>query len=72
LSAAPLPLWKKFWLLFAAIWAFLGVLQSATIFFLSDEPQKALRPLWLALAVPALVYAVLAIWQRLRRKRPAE
>jgi hypothetical protein len=67
LSAAPLPLWKKFWLLFAVIWAFLGLLQSATIFLLSDEPEKGWRPLVLAIVVPALVYGVLWVWQRLRR-----
>ena len=66
MSASPWPLWKKFWLLFAAIWVFVSWMQAATIFLLSDEPQKGWQPLVLGLAVPALVYLVLWIWQRLR------
>jgi cyanate permease len=71
LSASPAPLWKKFWLLFAVIWIVVSGMQAATIFLLSDEPQKGWRPLVLGIAVPALVYLVLWIWQRLRGK-PAE
>lgn len=71
MSAAPLPLWKKFWLLFAVIWIVVAGLQVATILFLSDEPQKWVRPALLGLGVPAIAYGVLWLWFRLRTK-PAE
>jgi len=45
-------------------------LQIGTILAFSEEPEKALRPLVLAIAVPAVLYLVLLGWQRLRKKPP--
>jgi hypothetical protein len=62
-------LWKRFWLLGSAIWVLVCVLNAATILAFSEgEEAKALQPLLLALAVPALLYAGLWLYFRLRRK----
>ena len=62
-------LWKRFWLLAAAIWALVCVLNAATILaFSEDEAAKTVQPLVLALAVPALLYALLWLYFRLRRR----
>jgi len=61
-------LWKRFWLLAAAIWALVCVLNAATILaFGKGEAAKAVQPLVLAVAVPALLYALLWLYFRLRR-----
>ena len=61
-------LWKRFWLLAAAIWALVCVLNAVTILAFSEgEAAKAVQPLVLALAVPALLYALLWLYFRLRR-----
>jgi uncharacterized iron-regulated membrane protein len=65
-----LALWKKFWLLFTVIWAVVCALSAGSILAFSDEPEKAVRPSVLAVAVPAALYVLLLIWQRLRRKPP--
>ena len=65
-----MPLWKKLWLLFTVIWVVVTGLQIGTILAFSEEPEKALRPLVLAIAVPAVLYLVLLGWQRLRKKPP--
>ena len=67
-----LKLWQKLWLLFTVIWVIVSALNVATILaFGGDEtpPDKALRPALLGLAVPALLYAVLWVWARLRRPK---
>jgi len=62
-------LWQRFWLLAAAIWALVCVLNAATILAFSEgEAAKAVQPLVLALAVPALLYALLWLYFRLRRR----
>ncbi len=62
-------LWKRFWLLGTAIWAVVCVLNAATILAFSEgEAAKAVQPLVLAVAVPALAYGALWIYFRLRRK----
>jgi hypothetical protein len=46
-------------------------LQAATILAVGEEPpEKAVRPIVLAIAVPALLYLALLAWQRLRRRPP--
>ena len=48
-------LWKRFWLLGTVVWAVVCVLNAATILAFSEgEAAKAVQPLALALAVPAL------------------
>ena len=64
-------LWKRFWLLFTVIWLVVSGLNVATILaFSPEERDKALRPILLGIAVPAVLYAVLWVWMRLRRKSP--
>jgi len=63
--------WKKLWLLFSVIWVVVAALQIATILAFSEEQEKAWRPILLAVAVPALLYAVGLAWQWLRRKKPS-
>ena len=62
--------WKKFWLLFAVIWVIVTGLQAATILAVGEEPpEKAWRPIVLAVAVPAVLYLIGLAWQWLRGRR---
>ena len=62
--------WQKLWLVFAAIWVVVAALNVGTILALSDEPEKALAPAVLGVAVPALAYLLAWLWNRWRgRKR---
>jgi ABC-type proline/glycine betaine transport system permease subunit len=63
-----MPLWKRLWLLFTVIWVVVSGLNAGTIIAFSEEHEKALRPLVLMVAVPALLYVIFAMWFRLRRK----
>jgi hypothetical protein len=60
--------WQKWWLLFAVIWAVVAAMQVVLILVTSDEPERFVQPLVLGVAVPAVLYALGWIWQRLRRK----
>ena len=62
-------LWKKLWLLFTVIWVVVSGLNAGTILAFSEEHEKALRPLVLMIAVPLVLYVILAVWFRLRRKK---
>lgn len=62
-------LWQRFWLLASVIWGVVCLLNAATILAFSEgEEAKAVQPLVLAFAVPALGYALLWLYFRLRRK----
>jgi type VI protein secretion system component VasK len=61
-------LWKKLWLLFTVIWLVVSALNAGTILAVGEEPEKAVRPIVLAIAVPAAVYLLLWGWVRLRRR----
>lgn len=61
-------LWKKLWLLFTVIWLIVSALNVGTILAFGEEPEKALQPAILGIAVPAIVYFGLWAWVRLRRK----
>ena len=63
-----MPLWKRLWLLFTVIWVVVSGLNAGTILAFSEEHEKALRPLVLMIAVPLVLYLILAAWIRLRRK----
>ena len=63
-----MPLWKRLWLLFTVIWVVVSGLNAGTILAFSEEHEKALRPLVLMIAVPLVLYVILAAWFRLRRK----
>ena len=64
-----MPLWKKFWLLFAVISVIVAGLHAATIVAFS-EPEKAILPAFLGLAVPAVIYLLLWAWVRWRGEKP--
>ena len=66
----PLPLWTKLWLLFTVIWIVVSGLNAGTILVFSEEHEKALQPIVLGVAVPAALYLILWMWNRLRRKPP--
>lgn len=59
--------WRKWWLLFAVIWVVVLALQVGLILATSEEPEKALQPLVLAVAVPLVLYCLGWLWERLRR-----
>ncbi|MGH8725280.1 MAG: hypothetical protein ACREU1_10515 [Burkholderiales bacterium] len=61
-------LWKKLWLLFAAIWVVVAALQAVTILAFSEEPEKAVQPLVLGVAVPAVLYLLGYLWERFRKR----
>ena len=61
-------MWRKWWLLFSVIWAVVAFLQAAVILGTSEETDTALRPLALGVAVPAVLYLLGWLWERLRRK----
>jgi hypothetical protein len=61
-------MWRKWWLLFSVIWAVVAALQVAVILGTSEESEKALRPLLLGIGVPAVLYLLGWIWERLRKK----
>ena len=62
-------LWKRFWLLLSGIWVVVCALNAFTILAFSEgEGAKALPPAVLALAVPALAYAALWGYFRLRSR----
>ncbi|HYL88557.1 MAG TPA: hypothetical protein VEU32_07295 [Burkholderiales bacterium] len=63
-------LWKKLWILFTVIWVVVAALNAGTIIAFSDEPEKAVRPIVVGLVVPIALFAVLWVWQRLRREPP--
>ena len=60
--------WRKWWLLFAVIWGVVAALQVAVILATSEEPQKALQPFLLGIAIPAALYAIGWVVERLKRK----
>jgi hypothetical protein len=62
--------WRSWWLLFSAIWLVVAAIQVVTIFIAApeEEQSKAIQPAILAVAVPAALYLVGWIWDRLRRK----
>ena len=65
-------LWKKLWILFTVIWVVVAALNAGTILaFSPDESEKAVRPIVIGLVVPIVLYGVLWVWQRLKRK-PSE
>jgi len=64
-----MPLWKKLWLLFAVIWLVVSALNAGTILAFSEQQEKAVRPIVVGLAVPALAYLLAWLWDRRRRRR---
>jgi hypothetical protein len=46
-----------------------SALNAGSILAFSEEQEKALRPIVLGIAVPAVLYLVLLAWQWLKKKR---
>lgn len=63
-------LWQKLWLLFAAIWVVVAAIQVATILGFSEETEKAIQPVILGVAVPAVLYGICWLIWRWRRSPP--
>jgi hypothetical protein len=65
-----MPLWKKMWLLFTVIWVIVAGLNAMTIIVFSEgaEQEKAYLPIALAALVPAVLYGLGLLWQRLKKK----
>lgn len=61
-------MWRKWWLLFTVIWVVVAALQVVLILTTSEEPEKALQPFLFAIAVPAALYALGWVVERLKRK----
>ena len=61
-------LWQKLWLLFTVIWVVVAAINIATILAFGEEvpAEKALWPLFFAVAVPAGGYALAWAWDRWR------
>ena len=53
------------------IWVVVAALNAGSILAFSEEREKAVQPIVLGIVVPALLYLVLYVWQRLKRK-PSE
>ena len=62
--------WKKIWVLFTVIWVVVTGLSAFTIIAFSDEQQeKAVQPLVLLVLVPAVLYALGALVDWIRKVR---
>ena len=66
----PIPVWKRFWILFTAIWVFVALLNALTTLAFAEEipPDRLLTLLAVAVVVPAALYAVGWLRDRLRRR----
>jgi hypothetical protein len=62
--------WQKWWLLFTVIWVVVAAIQVATILGVSEEPEKAWRPVLFGLGVPALLYLIGWLWFTWRGRPP--
>lgn len=64
-------LWRRFWLLFSAIWVLVAGLNAATLLFFDDEPdkQKILVVTAIGIGVPAAAYLLGWLLERWRQRR---
>lgn len=60
--------WRKWWLLFTVIWVVVAGIQVMLILLTSEEPQRAGQPAILAVGVPAALYLLGWVVERVRRK----
>jgi hypothetical protein len=62
--------WKKFWLLFTVIWVVVSGLSAFTIVAFGEEieREKAIQPIFLGVAVPAVLYLIGLLWEHWKRK----
>jgi len=62
-------MWRKWWLLFTVLWGVVAALQVVIILATADEPEKAIQPFVLGIAVPAALYLLGWLWERWKRLR---
>jgi hypothetical protein len=69
-ARAPMPIWKRFWILFTAIWVLVTLLNVLTTLAFAEDNPPGRVPTLLAVAVgvPAALYAVGWLRERLRRR----
>ena len=69
-ARTPMPMWKRFWILFTAIWIFVALLNALTTLAFAEEipPDRLPTLLAVAVVVPAVLYAVGWLRDRLRRR----
>ena len=60
--------WRKWWLLFTVIWFVVAGIQVLLILLTSEEPWRALQPAIFAVAIPAALYLLGWVVERVRRK----
>lgn len=61
-------MWRRWWLLFAVIWMVVAAIQVGVILATADEPEKALQPFLLGIAIPAALYCLGWVVERLKNK----
>ena len=60
--------WRRWWLLFTVIWVVVAGIQVVLILLTSEEPNRAIQPAILAVGVPAVLYLLGLVVERVRRK----
>jgi len=65
------PLWKKLWLLFTAIWVIVAGLNAMAIVAFSEgaERDKAALPIAFGVLVPAVLYGLGLLWASFSKKK---
>ena len=61
-------MWRKWWLLFTVIWVAVAGIQVAVILATSEQTEKAVRPAVVGIAIPAVLFTLGWVWERLRKK----
>jgi hypothetical protein len=71
IARVPMPMWKRFWILFTVIWVFVALLNALTTLAFAEEipPDRLLTLLAVAVSAPAVLYAAGWLRERLRRSR---
>lgn len=69
-SFLPMPLWRRFWLLFTAIWVVVSLLHVLTLAMADGEPQQERLTTLVLLTVlaPAALYGIGRLWESLTRR----
>ncbi len=67
---AGMPIWKRFWILFTAIWLLIALMNMATVFVFAEKVDAArlLQQVIVVVLVPAALYAVGALRDHVRRR----
>jgi hypothetical protein len=66
-----MPIWKRFWILFTAIWLLMALLSAATMIAFAEniEADRMIKLLAGAVLVPAALYAAGSLQYRFRKRR---